>query len=202
MAERVPPSFLMIYGLRIKIFRTNAIPLKDNSMINAPVYPPVISRILLEAVAIREPPITVKVINAILVEKYFMPKKDEVKAEVIVGQAPYDIPVRHKPIIQSDNEPKVTASSVTVAAPIVSIFAQIMVLRRPILSKRAPVRIRPKPLHTESTPTRDTANDSGAFTDSARSLAKLMTELPTAARKEIHIKANQKDGRDSIWMEE
>ena len=52
------------------------------------VYPPVISRILLETVAMREPPITVKVINAMFVEKYFIPKKDEVKADVIVGHAP------------------------------------------------------------------------------------------------------------------
>lgn len=51
-------------------------------MINAPVNPPVTSRILFEAVAIREPPITVKVISAIFVEKYFIPKKDEVKADV------------------------------------------------------------------------------------------------------------------------
>ena len=79
-----------------------------------------------------------------------------------------------------------------------SIFEQIIVFRRPMASKRAPVRIRPNPLQTESTPTRDTASDSGAFTDSARSLAKLITELPTAARKEIHIKASQKEGRDSI----
>ena len=84
------------------------------------------------------------------------------------------------------------------AAQIVSMLEQIIVLCRPILSKRAPVRIRPKPLQIESTPTRDTANDSGAFTDNARSLAKLITELPTAARKEIHIKASQKDGRASI----
>ena len=84
------------------------------------------------------------------------------------------------------------------AALMVSIFAQIMVLRRPIESKRAPVRIRPKPLHTESTPTSETANASGAFTDSARSLAKLITELPTAARNEIQIKASQKEGRESI----
>ena len=167
-------------------------------MINAPVNPPVTSRILFDKVAMREPPITVKVINAIFVEKYFIPKKEEVKADVIVGHAPYDIPVRHKPIIQSGKEPKETASSVTVAAPIVSIFAQIMVLLRPIESKSAPVRIRPNPLHTESTPTRETANASGACTDSAKSFAKLITELPTAARKEIHIKANQKDGRTSI----
>ena len=66
------------------------------------------------------------------------------------------------------------------------------------MSKRAPVRIRPKPLHTESTPTRETANAYGAFTDSARSFAKLITELPTAAKKEIHIKASQKESLDSI----
>ena len=52
------------------------------------VYPPVISRILFETVAMSEPPITVNVINAMFVEKYFIPKKDEVKADVIVGHAP------------------------------------------------------------------------------------------------------------------
>ena len=46
------------------------------------------SRILFDAVAMREPPITVKVISAMLVEKYFMPKKEEVNAAVMVGQAP------------------------------------------------------------------------------------------------------------------
>ena len=66
------------------------------------------------------------------------------------------------------------------------------------MSKRAPVMIRPMPLHTESTPTRDTANDSGALTDKARSFAKLITELPTAAKNEMHIKASQKEGRDNI----
>ena len=55
---------------------------------NAPVYPPVISRTLFDAVAIKEPTITVKVITAILSEKCFIPKKDEVKAAVIVGQEP------------------------------------------------------------------------------------------------------------------
>ena len=186
------------HGLRINKFKIKAILLKDNSMINAPVNPPVTSRILFEAVAMREPPRTVKVISAIFVEKYFIPKKDEVKADVIVGQAPYDIPVKHKPAIQRGKEPRLTANNVTAAAPIVSKLEQIIVLRRPMVSKSAPVRIRPKPLHTESTPTRETANDSGAFTDSARSLAKLITELPTAAKKEMHIKASQKEGRASI----
>mgnify|MGYP003468161953 CR=1 FL=1 len=64
------------------------------------------SRILFDRVAMREPPITVNVISAIFVEKYFIPKKDEVKADVIVGQAPYDIPVKHRPAIQRGNEPK------------------------------------------------------------------------------------------------
>ena len=97
---------LFYYGLRIKVFKTNAIALKNNSMINVLVYPPVTSRILFDRVAMREPPITVKVISAIFVEKYFIPKKDEVKADVIVGHAPYDIPVRHKPVIQRSKEPK------------------------------------------------------------------------------------------------
>ena len=51
-------------------------------------YPPVTSRILFDRVAMREPPITVNVISAIFVEKYFIPKKEEVNAEVMVGQAP------------------------------------------------------------------------------------------------------------------
>ena len=108
------------------------------------------------------------------------------------------MPVRHKPAIQSGREPMETASNVTAAAQMVSTLAHNMVLRRPILSKSVPVRIRPKPLHTDNTPTRDTANASEAFTDKARSLAKLITELPTAARKEMHMKAIQKEGRQSI----
>ena len=43
---------------------------------------------MFDTVAMREPPITVKVISAMLVEKYFMPKNEEVKAAVMVGQAP------------------------------------------------------------------------------------------------------------------
>ena len=62
--------------------------LKINNIANVTVYPPVTSKILFETVAIREPPITVKVISAIFVEKYFIPKKDEVKADVIVGHTP------------------------------------------------------------------------------------------------------------------
>ena len=72
----------------MNIFNTNAIALNNNNIINVLVYPPVTSRILFDAVAMREPPITVKVINAIFVEKYFIPKMDEVNADVMVGQAP------------------------------------------------------------------------------------------------------------------
>ena len=109
--------------------------------------------------------------------------------------------MRHNPAIQSGKELIVTANSITAAAQLVSILAHSMVLRRPIVSKRAPVRIRPKPLHMDNTPTRDTAKASGAYTDRARSLAKLITELPTAARQEIQIKAIQKEGRQSICRE-
>ena len=101
-------------------------------------------------------------------------------------------------MIQSGKELKETANNVTTAAQMVNIFAHNMVLRRPMVSNKAPVRIRPKPLHIDSTPTRETANASGAFVDSARSLAKLITELPTAARNEMHRKANQKEYRESI----
>ena len=57
-------------------------------MRNAAVYPPVASSTLFDAVATNEPTITVKVIRAILSEKCFIPKKEEVNAEVIVGQEP------------------------------------------------------------------------------------------------------------------
>ena len=108
------------------------------------------------------------------------------------------MPVRHNPAIQRGREPIDTANSVTAAAQMVSALAYSMVLRRPILSKSVPVRMRPRPLHTDNTPTRDTANDSEAFTDRARSLAKLITELPTAAKHDMHIKAIQKEGRQII----
>ena len=75
-------------GFRIKIFRINDANVKANNMKNVAVYPPVASKTLFDTVAMREPPITVKVISAMLVEKYFIPKKDEVKAAVMVGQEP------------------------------------------------------------------------------------------------------------------
>ena len=42
----------------------------------------------MDSVAISEPPITVKVISARLLEKCFIPKKDEVNAAVMVGHEP------------------------------------------------------------------------------------------------------------------
>lgn len=72
----------------MNILSTNATKVRDNSIMNVAVYPPVASRTLFDAVATNEPTITVKVISAILLEKFFMPKKDDVNAAVIVGQAP------------------------------------------------------------------------------------------------------------------
>ena len=75
-------------GFLIKIFNIRDTTVRANNIINAPVYPPVISNTLFDAVATKEPTITVKVIRAILFEKFFIPKNDEVNAAVIVGQAP------------------------------------------------------------------------------------------------------------------
>ena len=111
------------------------------------------------------------------------------------------MPVRHRPAMQRGRDPMETAKRVTAAAQMVRALDHSMVLRRPMASKSAPVRMRPMPLHTDSKPTRETASDSGALTERARSLAKLMTELPTAARKEMLTKAIQKEGRQSIWPE-
>ena len=74
--------------MRIKIFKSNATKVKESNIAKVAVYPPVTSRILFDAVAIKEPAITVNVMRAMLVEKYFIPKKEEVKAAVMVGQAP------------------------------------------------------------------------------------------------------------------
>ena len=68
--------------------RINATKVRDNSIINVTVYPPVVSNTLLDAVAISEPTITVKVMRAMLPEKYFIPKNEDVNADVIVGHAP------------------------------------------------------------------------------------------------------------------
>ena len=92
----------------------------------------------------------------------------------------------------------VTAKSVMPAAQMVSTLANNMVLRRPMRSKIIPIRIRPKPLQIDKTPTKVTARDSAAFTDKARSFAKLITELPTAARKDRQVNAIQKEARRSI----
>ena len=69
-------------------FRINAMQVKTKSIAKVTLYPLVISKILFDTVAIREPPMTVNVMNAILVEKCFIPKKDEVNAAVMVGQEP------------------------------------------------------------------------------------------------------------------
>ena len=104
-------------------------------------------------------------------------------------------------MIHNGKELMNVAKRVTDAAQIVRMFAQSMVFLRPIASKTAPVRMRPTPLQTERTPTKETASDSGADTESARSLAKLITVLPTAAKKESVIKAIQKEGRRIICAE-
>ena len=70
------------------MFSTKDIRVRTISITNAPVYPPVISRTLFDKVAIREPAITVNVIRAILFEKCFIPKNEEVNAAVIVGHEP------------------------------------------------------------------------------------------------------------------
>ena len=72
----------------MKRLSTNATNVNDNSIIKVAVYPPLNSNTLFEAVATNEPTITVKVISAILLEKCFIPKNDDVNAAVIVGQAP------------------------------------------------------------------------------------------------------------------
>ena len=69
-------------------FRINAMQVKTKSMAKVTLYPLVISKILFDTVAIREPPMTVNVMKAILVEKCFIPKKDEVNAAVMVGHEP------------------------------------------------------------------------------------------------------------------
>ena len=70
------------------MFNTSETKVRASSITKALVYPPVASSTLLDAVAIKEPTITVKVISAIFPEKYFMPKKEDVNAAVIVGHAP------------------------------------------------------------------------------------------------------------------
>lgn len=87
VADNRPP-FLSYYGFRINRFNPNATNVKVSNIIKVAVYPPVTSNILLDRVAIKDPAITVNVISAIFVEKYFIPKKEEVKAAVMVGQAP------------------------------------------------------------------------------------------------------------------
>ena len=72
----------------MKKLSTSATNVNRRSIINVVVYPPVASSTLFDAVAMNEPIITVKVISAILFEKCFMPKYEDVNAAVMVGQAP------------------------------------------------------------------------------------------------------------------
>lgn len=58
------------------------------SMMKVVSYPPVNSKTLFDKVATREPTITVNVMSAILFEKCFIPKNEDVNAAVIVGQEP------------------------------------------------------------------------------------------------------------------
>ena len=81
-------DFPLFYGFRIKRFNISATKVSIRSMKKVAIYPPVTSNTRLEAVAINEPTITVKVISAILLEKCFIPKKEEVNAAVMVGHAP------------------------------------------------------------------------------------------------------------------
>ena len=76
------------YGLRMKTFNTKDTKVKPNNIRKVAWYPPVASSTLLDTVAMSDPPITVKVISAMFVEKYFIPKKEEVNAAVMVGQEP------------------------------------------------------------------------------------------------------------------
>ena len=91
-----------------------------------------------------------------------------------------------------------TDTRVIPAAQIVRMFAEIMVIRRPSASYTAPVRILPRPLQTASTPTRVVARVGAAPTESTRSRAKLITELPTAVMNTINTKALQKVKLESI----
>ena len=94
-------GFEFDYLFLINILSTSAAKVRAKSITKVAVYPPVASNTLLDAVAPKEPTITVKVISAILFEKCFIPKNVEVHAAVMVGQAPYEMPVRHTPTIHS-----------------------------------------------------------------------------------------------------
>ena len=98
------------------------------------------------------------------------------------------------------SDPQDTASRVTPAAAMVSTLVTIMVNRRPLTSNSAPVKMRPKPLQTLRTPTIVVANASPAPTDRERSLAKLITLLPTAPSNPRQANAIQKLTRCSIWL--
>ena len=80
----------------------------------------------------------------------------------------------------------------------VIIFANIIVRRRPAVSNITPHIILPSPLQMDNMPTRDVAKLSAAPINIARSLAKLITVLPTAASEIVYRKNFQKVNMPSI----
>ena len=104
------------------------------------------------------------------------------KAELMVGAHPYDIPVRHRPRMPVINVLVKTEISRSVGADIVTMFAKSMAFFLPARSNITPQIILPRPLNTDNTPTRVMARVSAAPIFTARSLAKLITVLPVAAR--------------------
>ena len=100
--------------------------------------------------------------------------------------------------MQSGKELTDTATNVIPVAAIVRILAAIIVNLLPIASKSAPVMMRPSPLQTARTPTSVVARAASAPTESARSLAKLMTELPAAVKQTSAKNARQKVKRRTI----
>ena len=73
-----------------------------------------------------------------------------------------------------------------------------MVFFLPKASNIAPVIILPKPLQTANTPTSVVAKATPAPTETAKSRAKLITELPTAVAKAIKANPRQNEKRDNI----
>ena len=95
-------------------------------------------------------------------------------------------------MIHTANELVTTDISVTPAATMAVIFAVIITALRPYASNNIPDKILERPLHTAKIPTRLVAKSAPAPTDTAKSRAKLITELPTAVMKVNSIKPRQK----------
>ena len=100
--------------------------------------------------------------------------------------------------MHTGKEPIITEIRVIPAATMVKRVAISIVFFLPRLSKRAPVIILPSPLQTASTPTKVVAKVALAPTESDKSRAKLITELPTAVAKASKANALQKEKRFSI----